>query len=157
MHMWFLAQLAQNILNGIYCATTAILYLAKACLGHLSNSMQDLFLQKIQFNCQNSIAQNTLCFLQLGWSYSLSLLFFLCSKRSQRRPPSKNIWTSYISRMRVSQHMYSQKYDRLRQPLQKCSSLFKAEPVYEGRLKVILLLQVSSHDFEPTFIIFCLN
>ena len=28
---------------------------------------------------------------------------------------------------------------------------------YEGRLKVILLLQVSSHDFEPTFIIFCLN
>ena len=26
--------------------------------------------------------------------------------------------------------------------------------VYEGRLKVILLLQVSSHDFEPTFIIF---
>ena len=37
--------------------------------------------------------------------------------------------------------------------------------MYEGRLKVmlkvmlkvILLLQVSSHDFEPTFIIFCLN
>ena len=25
------------------------------------------------------------------------------------------------------------------------------------RLKVILLLQVSSHDFEPTFITFCLN
>ena len=39
----------------------------------------------------------------------------------------------------------------------KFSSLFKAEPVYEGRLKVILLLQVSSHGFEPTFIIFCLN
>ena len=32
--------------------------------------------------------------------------------------------------------------------LQKFNSLFKAEPVYEGRLKVILLLQVSSHDFE---------
>ena len=94
-----------RIIKVIYCATTAILYLAKACLGHLSNSMQDLFLQKIQFNCQNSIAQNTLCFCSwvgvLGWSYSLSLLFFLCSKRSQRRPPSKNIWTSYISRMRV--------------------------------------------------------
>ena len=29
----------------------------------------------------------------------------------------------------------------------------KADPVYEGRLKVILLLQVSNHDFEPTFII----
>ena len=29
--------------------------------------------------------------------------------------------------------------------------------MYEGRLKVISLLQVSSHDFEPTFIIFCLN
>ena len=27
----------------------------------------------------------------------------------------------------------------------------------QGRLKVILLLQVSSHDFEPTFIIFCLK
>ena len=34
---------------------------------------------------------------------------------------------------------------------------FKSEPVYEGRLKVILLLQVSSHDIEPTFIVFCLN
>ena len=33
----------------------------------------------------------------------------------------------------------------------------KVEQVYEGRLKVILLLQVSSHDFEPTFSIFCLN
>ena len=50
-----------------------------------------------------------------------------------------------------------QKYSRLRQPLQKFSYLYKAETVYEGRLKVILLLQVSSHDFEPTFIIFCLN
>jgi hypothetical protein len=29
--------------------------------------------------------------------------------------------------------------------------------VYEGRLKVILLLQVSIHEFEPTFIIFYLN
>ena len=28
---------------------------------------------------------------------------------------------------------------------------------HEGRLKVILLLQVCSHDFEPTFIIFCLK
>ena len=36
-------------------------------------------------------------------------------------------------------------------------SLFKAEPVYEGRLKVILLMQVSSHDFEPTFVKFCPN
>ena len=26
-------------------------------------------------------------------------------------------------------------------------SPYKAEPVYEGRLKVILLMQVSSHDF----------
>jgi hypothetical protein len=43
------------------------------------------------------------------------------------------------------------------EPLIFFSSLFKAEPVYEGRLKVILLLQVSSHDFEPTFIIFFLN
>ena len=50
-----------------------------------------------------------------------------------------------------------QKYSRLRQLLQKFSPLFKAEPVYEGRLKVILLLQVSSHDFEPKFIIFFLN
>ena len=49
-----------------------------------------------------------------------------------------------------------QKYSRLRQLLQKFSPLFKAEPVYEGRLKVILLLQVSSHDFEPNFIIFVL-
>ena len=54
--------------------------------------------------------------------------------------------------------MDRQKYSRLRELLQKFSSLFKAEPMYEGiRLKVILLLQVSSHDFEPTFIIFCLN
>ena len=27
------------------------------------------------------------------------------------------------------------------------------EPIYEGRLKVILLLEVSSHDIEPIFII----
>ena len=40
------------------------------------------------------------------------------------------------------------------QPLQKFSSLFRAEPVYEGRLKVILLLQVGSHNFEPAFDIF---
>ena len=36
------------------------------------------------------------------------------------------------------------------------SSIYKAETVYEGRLKVIILLQVSSHDFEPTFIILVL-
>ena len=35
--------------------------------------------------------------------------------------------------------------------IQQFCSLFRAEPVSEGRLKVILLLQVSSHDFEPTF------
>ena len=35
-------------------------------------------------------------------------------------------------------------------------SLDKAETMYEGRLKVILLLQVSSCDFEPTFIILVL-
>ena len=29
--------------------------------------------------------------------------------------------------------------------------------MYKGRLKVILLLQVSCHEFEPTFIIFRLN
>ena len=34
-----------------------------------------------------------------------------------------------------------QKYSTLRQPLQKFNSVLKAEPVYEGRLKVILLLQ----------------
>ena len=48
-------------------------------------------------------------------------------------------------------HAISQKYSRLRKPLQEFSSLFKAEPLYEGRLKVIVLLQVSRHDFEPTF------
>ena len=32
------------------------------------------------------------------------------------------------------------------------SSLYLSEPIYEGRLKVILLLQVSSRDFEPTWI-----
>ena len=31
--------------------------------------------------------------------------------------------------------------------LYKISSLFKAEPVYEGGLNIILLLQVSSYDF----------
>ena len=36
------------------------------------------------------------------------------------------------------------KYSRLRLPLQKFTSLFNAEPVSECRLKVILLLQVSS-------------
>ena len=52
-------------------------------------------------------------------------------------------------------HAHAQKFSRLRWPLQKFSSLFKTEPLYEGRPKVILPLQVSSHDFEPTFIIFC--
>ena len=51
----------------------------------------------------------------------------------------------------------TQKNGRLRQPLQKFSSLCKAETVDECKLKVLLLLQVSSHDFEPTFIIFCLK
>ena len=56
---------------------------------------------------------------------------------------------------------YNQKYSKLRQALRKFSSLFKVEPVYEGapfegRLKVIYLLQVISHDFEPTFIIYIL-
>jgi hypothetical protein len=31
-----------------------------------------------------------------------------------------------------------------------------AETVYEGRLIIILLLEVSSHDFKPTFIILVL-
>ena len=35
--------------------------------------------------------------------------------------------------------------------LQKFNSLYKAETLYEGRLKVILLLQVSSHDFEIAY------
>ena len=51
----------------------------------------------------------------------------------------------------------TQRCSRLRLSIQKFSSLFKAETVYKGWLKVILLLQVSSHDFEPTFIIFRLN
>ena len=34
--------------------------------------------------------------------------------------------------------------------------VYKAEALYEGRLKVILQLQVSSHYFEPTFIILVL-
>ena len=37
------------------------------------------------------------------------------------------------------------------------TKIIKAELVYEGRLKVTLLLQVNSHDFEPNFIVFCLN
>ena len=37
----------------------------------------------------------------------------------------------------------TQKYSRL-----KFSSFFKEEPVYKGRFKVMLLLQVRSHDFE---------
>ena len=32
-----------------------------------------------------------------------------------------------------------------------------SQPTIGQCVKVILLLQVSSHDFEPTFIIFCLN
>ena len=39
-----------------------------------------------------------------------------------------------LSNLRLSRN---QKYSKLRQPLQKFSSLFKAEPVYEGSLKVI--------------------
>jgi hypothetical protein len=35
----------------------------------------------------------------------------------------------------------------------KFSSLYPAETVYEGSLKIISMLQVSSHAFEPTFII----
>ena len=40
---------------------------------------------------------------------------------------------------------------KIQQPLHKSSSLYKAETANEGRLKVILLLQVRSHDLEPTF------
>ena len=38
-----------------------------------------------------------------------------------------------------------------RKRISKLIDLYKAERVYEGRLKVISLLQVSSHDFEPIF------
>ena len=48
-------------------------------------------------------------------------------------------------------YILRQKQSRLRQPLQKFSSLYKAVTVYEGSLKVILLLQVSSHDFEQFY------
>ena len=75
-----------------------------------------------------------------------------------------DIWVYYFS-MIVKKWQYkknwyihnSQNYSGLRQLLQKFSSLCKAETVYEGGLKVILLLQISSLDFETTFIIFCLN
>ena len=46
----------------------------------------------------------------------------------------------------LNSYTYGQKYSRLRWLFQKFNSLFKGEPVYEGRLKVILL-QVSSHDY----------
>ena len=48
-----------------------------------------------------------------------------------------------------------QNYSRLRQQLQRFSSFYKARScaVYEGRFKVILLLQVSSHNFEPIYLI----
>ena len=36
------------------------------------------------------------------------------------------------------------------------SFFYQSEPIYEGVIKVILLLQVSSHNFEPTFIILVL-
>ena len=42
----------------------------------------------------------------------------------------------------LNSYTYGQKYSRLRWPFQKFNSLFKAELLYEGRLKVILLLQV---------------
>ena len=33
------------------------------------------------------------------------------------------------------------------------SFLFKPEPLYEDMLKVLITLQVSSHEFESTFVI----
>ena len=57
-----------------------------------------------------------------------------------------------------------QKYSRLRylavtkiQLYFQNKPSFKTEPVYESRLKVLLLLQVSSRDIEPTFVIFYRN
>ena len=48
------------------------------------------------------------------------------------------------------------KIKQTKKPLQKFSSDYKAETEYEGRLKVVLLLQVRIHDFVPTFIILVL-
>ena len=56
-----------------------------------------------------------------------------------KRFVSELIFLSLKERKKVLD--WKQKNNRLKQPLQKFSSLFKAEPVYEGRLKVILLLQ----------------
>ena len=50
--------------------------------------------------------------------------------------------------LRIKAVGLSQKYSRLRQPLLKFSSLYKAEALHEGRLKVMLHLQVSREGTE---------
>ena len=70
-----------------------------------------------------------------------------------KRDSSKNADLVYVwfpIRTKYSNHT-NQKYSRLRYPLQKFSSLSSNHNTCnKGRLKVILMLQVSSYDFEPT-------
>ena len=74
---------------------------------------------------------------------------------------SQNKWRSHLHfeiasyNMKVNSHFLSFFRVHLirKLALNVFSSLFKADPVYEGSFKVILILQVSSHDFEPTFFI----
>ena len=68
-----------------------------------------------------------------------------------------NYFLSKVQKSKKKKESVSPKIQQTKIAVPKISSLFKAEPVYEGRLKVILLLQVRSHDFERTFMIFCLN
>ena len=65
----------------------------------------------------------------------------------------KCVENDYSKQMTVQKELMrnSQKHGRLRQPLQKFSSLYKAELVYEGRLKVIFLLQLSSYIWLWTY------
>ena len=85
--------------------------------------------------------------------YALGSFHLLCCTS----PHSiKNVCTIGIKFQLFAEWRGLQKYSRLRVSLQKSSSVYKAETVYEGGLKVILLLQVSSHDLEPTFIVLVL-
>jgi hypothetical protein len=86
-----------------------------------------------------------------------NILLFLCTKKGSGTVKIEDLMSNIISSEKTYlYYSHQQKYSRLRWPLQKFSSLYKAETAYEGRLKVILLLQVSSHDFEPTYVILVL-
>ena len=110
-------------------------------------NLSQVFLTSFNFWCENFKFCFTIKTKEVFWALGD---FFCISQEPHINVKEATYHFKALIRAAVG---YEQKYSRLRYPLQKFSHLFNHNTCNKGRLKVILLLQVSSYDFEPTFII----